>query len=282
MNKRISFFGCSFTAGEELHDHKILNISLEECNDLKRKQDKQKFQDFINRQLTLGAHPTTKTELGISLKITEYNRTVGYPAKMCNTLKLDYQNYAFPGSSIQQAYISLLMLDEKKVVEPNKDVLFFGLTSVERILSIGDNGIISSDVLGFAKVPMEVVEHYTSHKLIWEYFNTLNSLMDFAELRGYKLLVQPMTDYDEINPLNLKFQEIHDTVKFHHWDLIPVINKIWKRLEKLIVLPDETLVLTGRKLKHPVCGYYHPSEMTHIVFAEMLAPRVKEILCLKD
>lgn len=282
MNKRISFFGCSFTAGDELNDHKILNMSFEECNKLKSTYVSHKFYDMVNRQLSLGKDPLVPIEIGRELRLVEHNRKIAYPAKVSNILGVDYRNFAKGGSSLEQINISLMILAQANIISPERDVLFFGLTSIERILQLYENGIVTSEVLGYAKLPMGVVEHYTEYKLIWNYFSTLNSIMNFADLYGYKIMLQPMLKFETLNPFHKDFKKAFTTVDLDTWVLAPVVKQIWERAEKLIVLSDTTLYTTYEKYIHKPCGFGHPPEESHELFAELLAPRMKEILCLKD
>ena len=115
--KRISFFGCSFTAGQELRDHELLGVTFDECNKMKQKMAIHEFERKLNDKVFGGAG--FETELGLRPKLEEYNRTLSYGPKVAQLLGLDYQNFARIAASLELSLLSMLLLDNTNKINPS-------------------------------------------------------------------------------------------------------------------------------------------------------------------
>ena len=114
---RIIFYGCSFTAGNELSDHIDLGISVKECDTIKRKSSVPVFYSK-----TLITDP----------KIRHINDSnLSYAKTIAQHLNLEYINRAESGSSMQyilyhieRDFLQGLILDT--------DIVFVGITCQNR------------------------------------------------------------------------------------------------------------------------------------------------------
>lgn len=122
--KRIIFYGCSFTAGQELSDHEYCpGMTIDEVDELKR---------------NIGHKFYTKFNIDNN-ELLKKNLEKSWAKWCAEELKLEYINRSKPGSSLQEIIFCL----EKDLANDNinnNDLIVVGLTSADRILKFEPNG----------------------------------------------------------------------------------------------------------------------------------------------
>jgi hypothetical protein len=155
----IHFFGCSFTAGDELIDDEIFSWK-HECKD---------FTEYFSRRGRV-----------LPADYQERNKKLAYPA-LVKTQNIETFNHASNGASVQENMIKLLEL----VSSGSKvDCVYFQITPYGRELVIDQNNSVTSlqlawDTLGFENY---LKSKRMSHKF-WQY--AVEDFMDIIMIHNY-------------------------------------------------------------------------------------------------
>ena len=122
---RIIAYGCSYTAGDEIMDHIALDISFEECNQLKReylqKNEKSpnhtgKFKKYVNIAWNNPLHQKSS-----------------WAGQLANLMNLPFENRAINGSGLDEQYFRIYN-DYTQGLILDTDLVLVGLTSMNRMI----------------------------------------------------------------------------------------------------------------------------------------------------
>lgn len=265
--KRMVFFGCSFTVGSELIDHELLGISFEECNKLKSKwlADKKsidKFEKYIVE--TTGIPPE---------QIANISSRRSYAAKLSRKLGLEHVNLAVAGSAVDHSVLNLFAAYHNGQLNPETDIIFLGITSPHRYLSFAPNlkGIPVSRVMGYTHI-QDADMHYNDYKVMQTYIFALENFKNFCIAKKFDFYMQPLLHknlhfYTEDDPLNDNiFADISS-----EWGYLPAFRKLYDGILEYSVNPNISMFATTYDItKHGLCGFKHPTEKGHELFAEVL------------
>ena len=119
---RIIAYGCSFTAGDEIVDHLLLNLSFKEVNKLKKNYSNQV--EFYK-----------KFDIEFPNDLMRQSSWAGQLAKLLNK---PFISKAYPGFSISQSYFQIYN-DWKNNLITNKDLVLVGLTGPSRLVWFNKN-----------------------------------------------------------------------------------------------------------------------------------------------
>lgn len=153
----IHFFGCSYTAGDELTDDQLFPWKLE-CTDAT---------EYFSRRVP-------------PIGYQERNKRLAYPA-LLQSSEIKTFNHAKNGASVQENIINLMELVSKNT---KMDYVYFQISPSGRELLVNKNNRITSlhlayDAPGFEKY---LDAKRVSHKL-WQY--SLEDFTDLIMLHGY-------------------------------------------------------------------------------------------------
>lgn len=253
---RLVSFGCSFTSGHEIIDHELLNITFDECNALKRKIGSiVKFDDFMQE----------KTGLNL-IELSDISSKRAYAAKLSDKLNLEYKTYAWHGHALEHSALFLLQSMHSGELDPERDLLFFGLTTPQRYLHFGPTGedltrVISNEV-------NEIDLYYNPYKIMQTYAFALKLIITTCKEAKFDFIMQPVVDTNFMRYNTHTFNFYNDMIEF--WEFMPVFDGILEEALTYSIDPEVNLHNYNRAVDNPVCGYLHPTEEVHELFAERL------------
>lgn len=265
--KNIAFFGCSFTSGHELIDHELLQVSFEECNDMKRKHIKSgksfgEFDAFI------------KERAGITND--QYNHLSSkrsYAGKLADKLGLNHKNYAEPGLSVEHSALKFFNAFYSGELKPETDVIFFGLTTPHRYLYFTDDGLALTRVMSHLDFQDADVFH-TDYKIIQSYYFSVQNVMNFCIKHSFEFVIQPIVNWGLLYPdiVSSNYERFLNLNR--NWQYLPMFRKMLD--EFLSHSIDESLNLMSKYLRaaHGICGFNHPPEIAHDMFSEALYDKI--------
>ena len=265
--KRLVSFGCSFTAGSELIDHELLGISFDECNKIKRqwtadKKTINKFEEYVIKQS------------GITiLEYVKMSSKRSYAAKLADKLGLEHVNYAIPGAAVDHMVLDLFRGHYTQKINPETDLIFLGITSPHRYVSFSPEktGVPHSRVMSDIFIEDADV-HYNDYKVMQTYFFALQNFKNFCIANNFDLYMQLIHEkhllFNDVtdSSCGLMFRDI-----YHDWQYLPTFKKIFEEIMRYTV--DPNLSLFYCKNDDP-CGFLHPSEKSHVDFAEKLYVKI--------
>jgi len=258
----IAAFGCSWTAGDEIIDHELLNLSYEKCRRLKIRLGPDKF----GSQLTKDGIRYTDVLNSNESEFLMGQRT--WAAHLAKGLGIEnFRNYAKGGSSMDYILYRII----KNIREGNitkSTLIVVGLTFPNRIMMYptkencpknyilgSSNEQIPSSILKWA------VNHiWTDNNLIYNWLRTISLIPDLHK----NIIIQPLRPLSVIKDIN-QYYTLDDTIKHY-------ANLVDKKLEKKTLLKTDTLVLEPDS--HT--GFGHCPESSHIELANKLIKKIKE------
>jgi hypothetical protein len=272
---RLISFGCSFTAGSELIDHEVLGISFDECNKMKHqwiadRKPMHKFEDYVSR----AGKMTLEEYINFSSKRS-------YAAKLADKLGLEHVNYAIPGSAVDHMVLDLFRGHYTKKLNPETDLIFLGMTTPHRYLSFSPEktGVPVSRVMSdrdFEDSDM----HYNDYKVMQTYLFALQNFKNFCIVNNFYFYMQPSF------PKELLF---YNDPKSRHgnmfadmyvdWQYLPTFKEIFQGILDYSIDPAISLFTAYNNQMHdlvtpPLCGFKHPPEIAHVLFAEALYDKI--------
>ena len=270
---RLISFGCSFTCGSELIDHELLGISFDECNKIKRqwtadKKTIHKFEEYVIKQSGI-----------TTLDYVEMSSKRSYAAKLADKLGLEHVNYARPGAAVDHMVLDLFRGHYTQKINPETDLIFLGITSPHRYLNFipESNGVPVSRVM--SNMFFEDADlHYNDYKVMQTYFCALQNFKNFCITNNFDFYIQPIHEkhlmfYHNIHSksgqgldIGAMFRDIDD-----NWQYIFTFKKIFEEIMRDSL--DSNLSLFYCKNDDP-CGFLHPSEKSHVDFAEKLYVKI--------
>jgi len=269
---RLVFFGCSFTSGHELSDHHNLNMSFADCNKLK------KTFAYIG---DFDQYVVNKTGLSKE-QIYDIDRTYAWPKKLCDRLGITHKNLAVPGGSVEYSHAMFLLHHNQGLLNPQEDILIMGLTTQARIFcfnKLNPNRFYNIVLSSVNKQSQSLLDIYTDYKILYTYYRDLHTFMRDAESKGYTIKFQPVIDPEYLD-VSKEIFRVHFDVK-KDWDFWPVLIEKWSEIKNNVI--DINLSLfeyrykkNDPRLKIEPCGFDHPGELCHKIFADKLYDVMKD------
>jgi hypothetical protein len=271
---RLISFGCSFTAGSELMDHEVLGISFDECNKMKHqwiadRKPMHKFEDYVSR----AGKMTSREYINVSSKRS-------YAAKLADKLGLEHVNYAIPGSAVDHMTLDLFHGHYTRKLNPKTDLIFLGVTTPHRYLSFSpeNTGVPVSRVMSDRSV-QDSDMHYNDYKVMQTYLFSLQNFKNFCVVNNFDFYMQPVFPKELLfyNAPESKHGNIFADIYFD-WQYLPTFEKIFQEILDYSIDPTTSLFTwynnQMRGTVPPPCGFKHPPEIAHVLFAEELYDKI--------
>lgn len=250
--KRVVAYGCSFTAGDEIADHLILNTTFKECNELKKKYSSQWVFYDVYKLYEESA--------------TKFMSNYSWSAQLANLLHLPYVNRAEPGSSLDHIYFKIYSDYLNKFIDKN-DLILVGITSPGRI-SYWDKevGLSSTILLNYIEhikkldkqARIAITELYDDNILVLNYFLFLQNLSNLKNILDVKLQIMSTSNTPgHINFKDLINPEINKII-------LDIFNNIDNILVRDIGLDNHFTEAIG------ICGFGHPPLEAHTFLAKTI------------
>jgi len=250
LYKRVVGYGCSYTAGDEIADHLILNISFEECKKLKKKFSNQT--QFYNHYNIVHQH--------------EMLWSNSWAAQLANLINLPYLNRATPGSSIGHIYFDIYKDYVNKLISKD-DLILVGITEPSRIMywdeesSKLDSCPLSHYLQKLDKQSgMAVSDLCSDNILIFSYFchlQNISNLKNILDIRLQYMCPEPILDIKRPGG-PFKITKVVDNILIH----------MYKDIDNILLkndnLQDSYLEIVGH------CGYGHPPLESHTNLAQKI------------
>ena len=264
---RMLFLGCSFVAGDELRDHEILGISMEECDEIKRNTPQNIFyNDIVYKKLPYE-------------KYSDYSFKATWAYKLSQKFDLTYVNRSRGGGGSQHCLFSANILEHVDNMQQG-DVLFVGLTFVERLFHIDENFYDHVVVMGFDP-PKRLVSYEHMHNfftlphMLWAYYSSFNSIMDICHRLNVPVVFVRMINHLVLPTLE---DEVRKTAEFTMDQ--PTVENYFKQIDKMKKKLDErtldilSLSDCSTSIDHHH-GYGHPTCYAHDILATNVYDRLK-------
>lgn len=254
--KRLVSFGCSFTSGHEIIDHELLNITFERCNALKQRVGSiQAFDNYLQEKTGLS-----------HAELTNMSSKRTYSAKLANKLNLDYKTYAWPGHALEHNALLFLQAIHQKELNPETDLIFFGLTTPQRYLHFGPDGVDLTRVISDQVNDIDL--YYNSYKIMQTYAFALKLIITTCKEANFDLVMQPVANKNFMRYVKNFPNFYHDMIET--WTFMPMFDEILQETLFYSINSDICLHSYNHLVNHRICGYKHPVEEAHEYFAEHL------------
>lgn len=247
---RVIAYGCSFTAGDEIVDHLLLNVSFDEVNKIKKNYSNQV--EFYEKLSIEFPNDTMRR-----------NSWAGQLAKLLNK---PFVSKAYPGYSIAQSYFQIHS-DWKNNFITDRDLILLGLTGPSRIMWYNKELKVldSAPLLNYIEncnydttEQKPLLELFDDNLTAFNYFSFLNNVQ---QLKNHiNIRIQPMT--------------ANNTVDSKHFSLLGIDSNIMKYCldvfddcQNITLLSKEYLRNKTIDPKFTLCRYGHPPLESHIELA---------------
>lgn len=249
--KRIVAYGCSYTAGDEIADHLILNTTFKECNVLK-KQYKEQWLFYHAYNLY---EESAKKLMG----------NLSWAGQLANLCNLPFENRSQPGSSLDHIYVKIYSDYINNFIDRN-DLILVGITSPGRISFWNKHTLDSMTIVNY-------IEHYKkldkqSQMAISELFD------DNIILLNYFLNLQNLSNLKNILDIRLQVMLTHNTPGHKNFmysinnEINGIIIDMCKKIDNILVRE----VGLDNHFAHTIgfCGYGHPPLESHTYLAQLI------------
>lgn len=265
--KNIAFFGCSFTAGHELADHDLLGVSFDECNRMKM--------EHLRAKRTLGEFDQLVKDTA-NITQEEYNEISSrrsYAGKLARKLNLNQINFAEPGLAAEHSAFKFFDAFYSGKLNPETDVIFFGLTTPHRYLFFDSSGTALTRVMSHEVFFDEDLFH-NDYKIMQSYYFAVQNCMNFCLRHSFEFVLQPVVTKHMLLPGMVRSEYEMFLEMDRNWQYLHMFRKMLDEFMKYSV--DDTITLRTGYLpeKHGVCGFKHPTEIAHKMFAENLYAKI--------
>jgi hypothetical protein len=257
--KRLVVYGCSFTAGEETGDEKVLGMPHEEIDELKR-------------------NGMTRAELygkgKLNDECTRVSKTLAWPRWLADIFNVPYSNRAYGGGSLQQM-VYRIERDYHNGLTNDDDLVLVGLTSMYRWFHMNHAGNEHSWVFNTTtkhKNPLydELVEYYVNpYNICWEYHKCLTYMQMLSEKRKNIWAINAISPYSveythDLSKLNKDFTKTINNMSINY----PFI------LQPEYGMTDIYKHLPTEEVTH---GWGHPKVKYHQEYAKILAEVIRDL-----
>jgi len=250
LYKRVVGYGCSYTAGDEIADHLILNVSFEECKKLKKKFSNQV--EFYNHYNIVHQH--------------EMLWSNSWAAQLANLINLPYLNRANPGSSMGHIYFDIYKDYVNKLISKD-DLILVGITSPLRIMywhedrSQFDSCPLSHYLQTLDKQSRKAVSDLCSDNiLIFSYFCHLQNISDLKNILDIRLQHMIPDGILDIRQRGdpFKITKVVENICIH----------MYKNMDNILLNNDSLIDMYYEIVGH--CGYGHPPLESHTNLAQKI------------
>lgn len=259
--KRFVSFGCSFTSGHEIIDHEFLNTTFDDCNFRKQKiGSRVKFDLYLEK------------ETGKPIKeLVKLSSKRSYAGKLAGLLNLEYKTYALHGHALEHSVLLFLQALHNRELNPDTDLLFFGLTTPQRYLHFGLDGEASTRVINnnFTEVDL----FYNSYKIMQTYGFALNQIITTCKELNFDFILQPVISKDLLGYVVNKNNYYCDMIE--SWEFMPIFDEILEKSLEYSIDPNSYLHKFNDLKRYKQCFFLHPCEDVHELFARDLYDRYK-------
>jgi len=265
--KNMVFFGCSFTAGHELADHEILGVTFEECNKMKEKHLRSgKTSSDFDLMLKMKTGLTHQQYVDISSKKT-------YASKLATKLGLSHTNYAEPGLSVEHSTLKLFDAFYAGKLNPDTDIIFFGLTTPHRYLYFNEMGHALTRVMSHELFFEEDIIH-NDYKIMHSYYFAVQNFMNFCIKHSFEFTLQPSVNWKMLYPdiVNPQYELYHKLDK--NWQYLSMYKKMLDEFLEHTIDKHVWLSSCYDRTIHERCGFNHPPEIAHDIYSEALYVKI--------
>lgn len=249
--KRVVAYGCSFTAGDEIVDHIILNTTFEEVNKLKKK---------FSNQVEFYKHHKI-------IFPTELMLQSSWAGQLAKLLNVPIVNKAYPGTAISKSFFQIYN-DFKTGFIKNDDLVLLGLTGPNRITFYNhDTHELDSSPLSYY-IDNQTGQPNRYSKILLDLFddnlNALNYysfLQNIINLKSYiNIKLQPMSEVNTFNSTRWCMTNGLDP------EIYEFCKNVSEEGDTISLLPKDYLKRWDQN--DNLCGYLHPAIENHINLAQ--------------
>lgn len=250
---RIITYGCSFTAGDELFDHEILNMSFDECFKLKQSIPKVEF---------------TKQYPNVWSENFKKAKNYTWSAQIAKLLNKPFVNNSFPGSSIHRIYNDIIT-DKVNGLITDRDLVLVGLTTYDRVFNIDGSKfntkwLSTPSSFDSTEQHKHALELLNDDYLFFTYYTTLYAILS-------------------LNIKNLYLQPLNSDLLFNNrkknYNISDITLNYLKYIDTDPIMKERVLnpVVHLRMFKLGHCGYNHPVLKAHETLAKYLIQNFTDI-----
>ena len=246
------FYGCSYTAGHEIHDTAVRN-----------------------KDGTLTWPVSTK-------EIKEQNGKDSWAGTLCKLKNVKLCNRAVYGSSSGQMMKDFLTDIQQHNID-RRDVVVWAPTSSRRWFDIQDNYTrswvpSSLEMFGGSKQDY-LLETWSDTHLLYRFFQDLYQFVTICHHEGYECMIIPCGD-----ALQVELELLTEKIGIKNEKILKISEYIISRIRTNVVLYDERLsfsTYTGDLMADdPNTNWYtpggHPTKIAHDMWAERVYQSLKE------
>ena len=186
--KRIISYGCSLTAGTELLDHAVLNMTENEFVEFLKKNKISSIPEFFSYLKDNFSYDE------ITSKMFQLNASASWPNFIAKHFSVPHVNQAVPGSSVSHtAYKILKDLASSQIEET--DLVLVGITSPSRWFQFLEDGDEAWGVFGIGwnmrfkvEYQKQLEKHwFNAYNIIYSHFKEITFLSDLSDRLGGRI-----------------------------------------------------------------------------------------------
>lgn len=279
---RLVFFGDSHSRGLEIEDHTALNMSFSKVNGLKSVLLQQhSYKEAVVRWHKFAAKKLDMTPLNFVYREVKSS----YPHVLADRLGKDIIVHSQIASSMDFVLLQIQRLHALAEIDAERDTLVVGMCRPTRTFTLdntrGQYDFSFEDSSGLAydsdsenSNVWTVNKFLTDHKLLATYYSALDSIMNFAIVYKYKLIL-----VHHFNPAYIKIgnreRNANAVFKQHcvskvNWWLDEFCVNTYNKA-KNFMFDDESKYLMNFQNGRELCGLLHADQQSNREFAEYMA-----------
>ena len=266
---RLRAYGCSHTAGEEISDHSLLWLSIEECNHHKSQSIKKRipWMEYEHNGKTIH-----QIFYDGPINIDKLNKSKSFPAKLAEQLNLsDYVNKSHGGNSQMGIYNQIVSDHINGIINQN-DLIVIGCTLPYRFLFLSNSLNKSYQLSTMSEQHMrEVLKWQPSETFIWNFYNSLLLIKNYIQTHNLNAIMIP-TEASAINPASISQSQYKNDI---NWDqtFYKYVISVWEQLRQSIMITGKGLDNFGSQYGDTPLGHW--LESTHQKFADHIISKLK-------
>lgn len=283
---RIVAYGCSFTSGEELIDHLVIDsLSEEQVDDIKREYTVYRQPDFFKKYHTREFCTNSKWYINdmepkpcLGL-IREEQVKYAWPRWLADTYGVSWLNRGWGGSSLEYA-IYLLEQDLHNNIINENDLIIVAVTTPNREMWFDNYGNPMNPVYGFHngqwwtypntdEYNNYILTRGNSYNVFWNYYRNLRYLDLLSQKLNGKLLVFNISCAPD------RLKEFYYTTDISGSVIDCFIDDAIEFKSRIKDAPFFTFDGT-REQRKDYCGWRHPKFEMHQSLALNLASAIEQ------